>query len=546
MKKCISSLLSIISQEPKRFISLMLIGIVNAVVTIFYTVILQRFVDIILVNVEYQELIYIVSLFLITAILTAISAVLQRTLLEVLCQRILRAKKIKFVHHILNARYSAIRKWNTGQLLDRYNKNDTYANISSDFINDFVVESISFVVIIVYLFRLNTLLAGIVFIGTIITSLAKYFISRKAMGFSNEKSKIEQDIAMKTSDYIESIGQIKNMNINSYVERKIYTLLSKLYEKSKSYTVIVNFLDQASYIIMEVLRAITYIVAGYQVLKSQLTPGVFFAFYAFTGWLDYSFGQLWTLAVKYAGYSASIEVVEEITSLPDCADNADESVEAFDNLTIDNLSFKYPIDGGFSLTNLNLKVYAGVPTVIMGESGCGKSTLLNLIAGLLEHESGHIKLGSNIIDSWSPEKRGKYIGYVRQNINLFTGTIRENLSLDRFYDDDTLWNVLKVVNLYEYIHSLPNGLDTEIGRSGLELSQGQTHRLGIARTLLRDTPVIILDEPTASLDDMAKKVVFNELNNFCKDKILLYVMHDYEKDLSDTEVNVISWDRLIS
>ncbi|PNT93208.1 ABC transporter transmembrane domain-containing protein [Clostridium thermosuccinogenes] len=215
MKKCISSLLSIISQEPKRFISLMLIGIVNAVVTIFYTVILQRFVDIILVNVEYQELIYIVSLFLITAILTAISAVLQRTLLEVLCQRILRAKKIKFVHHILNARYSAIRKWNTGQLLDRYNKNDTYANISSDFINDFVVESISFVVIIVYLFRLNTLLAGIVFIGTIITSLAKYFISRKAMGFSNEKSKIEQDIAMKTSDYIESIGQIKNMNINS-------------------------------------------------------------------------------------------------------------------------------------------------------------------------------------------------------------------------------------------------------------------------------------------------------------------------------------------
>lgn len=71
----------------------MLIGIVNAVVTIFYTVILQRFVDIILVNVEYQELIYIVSLFLITAILTAISAVLQRTLLEVLCQRILRAKK---------------------------------------------------------------------------------------------------------------------------------------------------------------------------------------------------------------------------------------------------------------------------------------------------------------------------------------------------------------------------------------------------------------------------------------------------------------------
>jgi ABC-type bacteriocin/lantibiotic exporter with double-glycine peptidase domain len=85
--------LSIISQEPKRFISLMLIGIVNAVVTIFYTVILQRFVDIILVNVEYQELIYIVSLFLITAILTAISAVLQRTLLEVLCQRILRAKK---------------------------------------------------------------------------------------------------------------------------------------------------------------------------------------------------------------------------------------------------------------------------------------------------------------------------------------------------------------------------------------------------------------------------------------------------------------------
>ncbi len=85
--------MSIISQEPKRFISLMLIGIVNAVVTIFYTVILQRFVDIILVNVEYQELIYIVSLFLITAILTAISAVLQRTLLEVLCQRILRAKK---------------------------------------------------------------------------------------------------------------------------------------------------------------------------------------------------------------------------------------------------------------------------------------------------------------------------------------------------------------------------------------------------------------------------------------------------------------------
>ena len=194
-------------------------------------------------------------------------------------------------------------------------------------------------------------------------------------------------------------------------------------------------------------------------------------------------------------------------------------------LEVHDLSFAWP--GGDSLfQNLNFQASPREPLAVVGPSGCGKSTLLHCLMGLQSPSGGRIALGAVAQAQASPEAWRRQFSLLLQQQQLFTGTLRDNLRLARpDADDRRLWQVLEQVRLADLIRQR-GGLDLWIGVNGLHLSGGQVRRLSLARVLLRDSPVVLLDEPFTGLEAASADRLFAMLRETLADRTLIMVTHD--------------------
>jgi len=197
----------------------------------------------------------------------------------------------------------------------------------------------------------------------------------------------------------------------------------------------------------------------------------------------------------------------------------------FNTLQIKNLNFSYSKNSDLIFKNANLEVNDGQIIVIEGENGSGKSTLVDLISGLLEPDSGEILFnGTNILKNISLWQNN--IGYVSQHSFLSNNTIKENIIFGRKnISKKKLEIAIKIANLNKIINKLPNGINTMIGSFGKFLSGGQKQRIIIARALLENPKVIILDEPTVALDIRAELSFLNIIKKLKKDKLIFLISH---------------------
>lgn len=195
------------------------------------------------------------------------------------------------------------------------------------------------------------------------------------------------------------------------------------------------------------------------------------------------------------------------------------------NLKLEDVFFTY--DGiRNALSNVSFEIKSGQKIAIVGSSGAGKSTLVNILTRLWNNSDGNIFLGNIDYKSISSDKIREIISVVPQNAQLFTGTIKDNLSIAKeSASDDELNDVLKKVSLYELVNSFPDKLDTHIGEFGKKLSGGEIKRLGIARVLLRNSPIMIFDEVTSHLDAINEENILSIIENIKKDKTIIFITH---------------------
>ncbi|NGZ75103.1 ABC transporter ATP-binding protein [Saccharibacillus alkalitolerans] len=185
------------------------------------------------------------------------------------------------------------------------------------------------------------------------------------------------------------------------------------------------------------------------------------------------------------------------------ADSADRSAEPAvqGEVEFENVAFKYPTSDIKVLEDISFKIGAGRRVAIMGATGSGKSSLVQLIPHLYDRDRGQIKIDGRGIDEWNTEHLRRSIGYVPQEVLLFTGSIRENIAWGR--EDASIEEIVqaaKIAQIHETIEKLPNGYDTQLGQRGVNLSGGQKQRLSIARALVRRPAILILDDSTSALD----------------------------------------------
>lgn len=190
----------------------------------------------------------------------------------------------------------------------------------------------------------------------------------------------------------------------------------------------------------------------------------------------------------------------------------------------DNVSFSY--DDEAVLKGVSFYLPAGSKLALVGESGAGKSTIANLLMGLYQPKSGHILVGGEDVGDVKSTDLRKNISTVFQDPSLFSGTVRENIAYGKpGASDAAIMKAAKAANIDGFISGLPAGLETEIGERGIKLSGGQKQRLAIARAILKDAPILILDEATSSLDSKAEHEVQQALDRLMKGRTTLIIAH---------------------
>ena len=223
------------------------------------------------------------------------------------------------------------------------------------------------------------------------------------------------------------------------------------------------------------------------------------------------------------GFKRFIEIMEEKPEFTN--QNALENIDIKGEIEFKNVSFNYRSSDQV-LNNISFKINKGEKIALVGESGGGKTTICHLIPNFYQVSEGEVLVDNINVNNISFKALRRAIGIVQQDVFLFNGTIKENILYGKLdATDEEVIEASKRANIYDYIMSLPNGFDSEIGERGVRLSGGQKQRLSIARVFLKNPSILILDEATSALDNTTEIMIQNALNELAKGRTTLIVAH---------------------
>lgn len=212
-------------------------------------------------------------------------------------------------------------------------------------------------------------------------------------------------------------------------------------------------------------------------------------------------------------------------------------------ISLENVSFSYPAGGQEGsrtvISNFSYTFAGGKTTALVGESGGGKTTLIRLVLYLLKPSSGAVRVDEQNLAEVQLTSYYQAIAYIPQDPPVFDGSLRENLVFDRQYEQERLDEVIRQVGLDQWVRGLPAGLETMVGEHGIKLSGGERQRLAFGRVLLQDPKIVVLDEPTASLDSLTEDFITRNLRSFFMNKTVLIVSHRLQTVNISDEVIVL-------
>ena len=438
--------------------------------------------------------------------------------------------------HIVSAQWEEISKFHSGDILNRLEV-DVQAVSSSviNFIPSVITRGVQFLGALIIVLYYDSTMAIIALMSAPLLFFSSKFLVKTIRKYSKLSRELNGKVLSYSEESVQNLLTIKAFDLTKEYIKNFRKVLDKYRETKLTYD---KFSIAMTLCLSLVGLVISYGCYGwgvYRLWQGMITFGTMTLFIQLSGQLTSSFGSLAALVPSVVSTATSAGRVMEITELSKELDKEREKAEAFYtkakekgvSIVFDNVSFKYKNGENFVINNASFKINAGETVALIGPSGEGKTTILKLLLGIMPVTSGEIYFQSSDGEKITvSDSTRRFCSYVPQGINIFSGTIRENLvAVKKDATDDELCAVVKSAVLDNMISKLPEGLGTYINEQGGNFSQGQLQRIAIARALLKDSMILLMDETTSALDPNTEKQVLENIMVSNPAKICLITTH---------------------
>ncbi|HEX2729462.1 MAG TPA: thiol reductant ABC exporter subunit CydC [Rubrobacteraceae bacterium] len=378
-----------------------------------------------------------------------------------------------------------------------------------------------------YLFSLQVALVALAFLGT--TGVGVPLLSRAlARGIGRRQLRLRAELSARILDDVQGVRDILAFGREDDERHELAELQRKLGQTQRRMARITGLQNSLTDLMMN-LALVAVLVLAIPLVDTDRIDGVYLAFLALV--MLGCFEAIAPLGTAFQFLDRSLgageRLFEVVDAEPEVTDPPRPSVPPADNtLEFDGVSFRYEADGQPALEYVTFTLKPGGRLAVVGPSGSGKSTLVGLILRYWDPGAGEVRLGGNDIREYAQEDLRARIGVVSQNTHVFSTTLRENLLLaDPGATDEQLHRALETAQLGGPLARLPAGLEGRAGEQGSRLSGGERQRLSVARAMLEDAPLLVLDEATANLDTITERELMAGLRNLMRDRTTITITH---------------------
>lgn len=463
------------------------------------------------------------------AIIGSVASYIDNYFTESVAQYVSNDLRRRIYHHLQRLSLTYYDTHQTGKLLSTLTSDvSTIQDFAASTLMNIIVDCLTIIGMLGIMFYLNP---GFTMVAIVVAPFLLFFVARfkRAMKKATHEVRLDQSNMLAVLQQgLESIRAVNAFGRQQLEEDRLKKVSLETVGAALKARRVKSALSPIITVTIALCTGLVIWKGTDLVLKNAMTVG---SLTVFLWYMNKFFSPVQDLAKMTNNIAQATVALERIQAILDTEIIIVERPDAIvpekftGRIYFDHVSFAYNPESPV-LKDITLEILPGQRIGICGPTGCGKSTIVSLIARFYDPTSGRILIdGKDITDFTIDGLRGQ-IGYVLQDTALFFGSVRENIAYGRpEATEEEIIEAAKLANAHEFIARMPHGYDTLVGERGYTLSGGQRQRLGIARAVVRNSPILILDEPTAALDQEAEKIVMEALENLMEGRTVITIAH---------------------
>ncbi|OEJ98486.1 ABC transporter permease [Flavivirga aquatica] len=516
---------------PRR--NLVFIGLILIVIKSLAGIILpwqsKVLLDEVVPNKDMGQLYSLIVIVLIAILVQAVTSFLLTRILSVQAQYLISELRAQVQKKVLSLPLNFFDNTKSGALVSRIMSDvEGVRNLIGTGLVQLVGGTFTAIVSLIILINLNPWMTLFVFAPLSIFG----YIALKAFKYIRpvfrKRGQIRSEVNGRLTETLAGVRVIKAFNAEKQESIVFEKGVDRLFQNVKKSLTATALMTSSSTFLIGVATTGIMGIGGYYMIQGEMTTGDFLFFTLLLGFMIAPIIQMSNIGSQLTEALAGLDRTEELMNMTAEEDNTERIIQLDrlrGNIEFDNVSFAYE-EGKQVLYNINFKAPAGSVTALVGSSGSGKSTIAGLSATFLSPNSGKVTIDNQDLSKVKLSSFRQYLGVVLQDEFLFEGTIRENILFPRpNASEEELQNAVKAAYVNEFTDRFEEGLETLIGERGVKLSGGQRQRLAIARAILANPKIIILDEATSNLDTESEALIQKSLDELIKDRTTIVIAH---------------------
>ncbi|WP_421801892.1 ABC transporter ATP-binding protein [Flagellimonas sp.] len=516
---------------PKRklvFLGLFLIAISKA--ASFVAPIASKYlIDDVIVNKDIDMLKYLVAGVMLAILVQAVTSFLLTKILSVQAQYLISELRAQVQKKVLALPVRFFDNAKSGALVSRIMSDvEGVRNLIGTGLVQLVGGIITAVVSLILLMEISVFMTLFTFIPLTIFAIIALKAFKIIRPIFRNRGKINAEVKGRLTETLGGIRVIKGFNAEKQEEEVFEVGVERLYQNVKKSLTTTAFMTSSSTFLLGVATTSVMGFGGYKIIQDSLTVGEFVEFTVLLGLMIAPIVQMSSVGSQLTEALAGLDRTEELMNLEEESDEENRTIEldkVVGRMSFSDVSFSYE-EGKEVLHNISFDIEPGQVIALVGSSGSGKSTIAGLAASFLNPDSGTIIIDGHDLSKVNLNSFRQHLGVVLQDDFLFEGTIRENILFPRpDASEEKLLEAVKAAYVDEFTDRFDKGLDTLIGERGVKLSGGQRQRIAIARAILADPKILVLDEATSSLDTESEALIQKSLGELTKGRTTFVIAH---------------------